>query len=114
VWRDLRDLDPTKDFSVEIENPIFASDAIVVCITPSIARASERFVRREILYEQTKRKPIIPVRFDAADVPILINHLTWVEGGSRLGSVGLDCVEELIEFYACLPSGWHPLVRPIH
>jgi hypothetical protein len=32
IWRDVRDLDPTADFSVEIERAIAASAAIVVCV----------------------------------------------------------------------------------
>ncbi|NEX11243.1 MAG: hypothetical protein C1942_00840 [Prosthecochloris sp.] len=79
VWRDLRDLDAFTDFSVEIERAISACDAMVVCITPSIAQASESFVRREILYAQAKEKPIVPLRIATAEVPLLIIHLTWVE-----------------------------------
>jgi hypothetical protein len=79
VWRDLRDLDAFADFSVEIERAIIASDAMVVCITPSIAHSTESFVRREVLYAQSKEKPIVPLRIANADVPLLIIHLTRID-----------------------------------
>ena len=79
VWRDLRELDAFADFSVEIERAIAASDVVIVCITASIAEARESFVRREILYAQSKAKPIVPLRIAHADVPILIVQLTWIE-----------------------------------
>jgi DNA polymerase III delta prime subunit len=80
AWRDQRDLDPYQDFSAEIETAIQASSHVVVCLTPSIAKRKDSFVRREIIYAQGK-VPISPVLFPgfaAGDIPILINHLTWL------------------------------------
>lgn len=80
-WRDERDLNPHQDFSVGIERAIRASRYLVVLLTPSIAERDDSFVRREILYAQGHKKPIIPLicpDFDSVDVPILINHLTWL------------------------------------
>ena len=80
VWRDLRTLDAFNDFSVEIERAIAAADVIVVLVTRSISESPESFVRREIIYAQGKKKRIVPIRLDNATVPILINHLTWIDG----------------------------------
>jgi TIR domain len=88
VWRDLRDLDAFADFSVEIERAIIASDSMVVCVTPSIAHARESFVRREILYAQSKGKPIVPLRIANAEIPILIVHLTWIDVSEVAGING--------------------------
>ena len=80
AWRDQRDLDPYQDFSAEIETAIQAASHVVVCLTPSIAQRKDSFVRREIIYAQG-RAPISPVLFPGfapGDIPILINHLTWL------------------------------------
>ncbi len=61
-WRDLRDIDPTKDFTAEIEKGIESVSHVVVCITPDTKRA-DSFVRREIQYALASGKPVIPLRF---------------------------------------------------
>jgi HEAT repeat protein len=78
TWRDKRDLDEYQDFSAEIEIGIRASRFVAVCVTPSIEQNPSSFVRREILYAQQKDKPIIPLVFPDADLPVLIVHLTWL------------------------------------
>lgn len=78
AWRDERDLDPYLDFSVEIEKGIRQASHVVVCLTPSINQRPESFVRREILYAQGNRKPVIPLLFPGAEPIVLINHLTWI------------------------------------
>lgn len=78
TWRDKRNLSEYNDFSAEIEIAIRAAHYVTVCVTPSIETSPTSFVRREIIYAQTKHKPIIPLVFPNASVPILINHLTWI------------------------------------
>lgn len=85
TWRDTSHLDALADFSVEIESAIAAADVVVVCISPSIAHASDSFVRREILYAQARGRPIVPLRLAGAEVPILIVQLTWIEVPSAQG-----------------------------
>jgi hypothetical protein len=111
VWRDLRDLDAFADFSVQIERAITASDAMVVCITPSIAQASESFVRREILYAQSKEKAIVPLRIANAEVPILIVHLTWIEA-SEVASVTGMLSPEIQRRLHMHKSGEQAVARP--
>jgi hypothetical protein len=77
TWRDKSNLNVFySDFSGEIGIAIRAADVIVVVVTPSIEQNPTSFVRREIVYAQSKRKPIIPLVFPGAVVPVLINHLT--------------------------------------
>ena len=78
VWRDVRALNPSADFSVEIETAISAARAVVLCITPSLDR-QDSFVRREILYAQAKQRRIIPIRLAQATIPVLVAHLTFIE-----------------------------------
>lgn len=77
-WLDTRNINPTQDFTAEIELAIENASHVAVCITPDSKR-SDSFVRREIQYAQALRKPVIPLRF--ADVPPhvqLINN-EWVD-----------------------------------
>lgn len=81
VWYDEHNLDPYLDFSMMIEHAIEESSHVVVCLTPDVASREDSFVRREIVYAQQRRKPIIPLLckgFDKDKVPILICHLTWI------------------------------------
>jgi RNA polymerase sigma factor (sigma-70 family) len=81
AWRDERDIDPYQDFSGEIEKAIEKATHVLVCLTPSIARRKDSFVRREIIYAQNWEKPITPLLFpgiEKRDVPTLINHLIWI------------------------------------
>ncbi len=78
TWRDLRNLNEYQDFSAEIEANIQLASYVAVCVTPSIDANPSSFVRREIIYAESKGKPIIPLVFPKATVPTLINHLTWI------------------------------------
>jgi len=78
TWRDTRSINEYQDFSAEIENAIRAASYVAVCVTPSIDANPHSFVRREIIYADSKQKPIIPLVFPNADVPTLVNHLTWI------------------------------------
>ena len=78
TWRDVRSIDPFKDFSAEIEVGIRDAKFVVVCVTPSLDTNPDSFVRREVLYALQRRKPIIPLIFPNSYVPTLVNHLIWV------------------------------------
>lgn len=78
TWRDKRSIDYYQDFSGEIEKAIRAADYVAVVVTPSVELNPQSFVRREIIYAQSKEKPIIPLIFPQATPPTLINHLTWI------------------------------------
>ncbi len=79
IWRDQRSLNEYNDFSAEIEINIRQADFVVVVVTPSIEQNPNSFVRREILYAQSKNKPIIPLVFPGADLPVSIIHLTYID-----------------------------------
>ena len=53
---DTRGIDPTQDFTAEIENAIDAATYMVACITPDVKRDNS-FVRREIGYAEAVGKP---------------------------------------------------------
>ncbi|MBZ0298165.1 MAG: HEAT repeat domain-containing protein, partial [Anaerolineae bacterium] len=79
TWYDQRNIDPTQDFSTEIEKGIKSVDSVVICLTPDVERA-DSFVRREIAYAQMKKKPIYVAKFDAnVDPPITIATNTYFE-----------------------------------
>lgn len=79
TWRDKRNLNEYNDFSAEIEINIREATFVAIVVTPSVEQNPSSFVRREILYAQSKNKPIIPLIFANATPPILINHLTYIE-----------------------------------
>jgi hypothetical protein len=81
TWRDTRSINEYQDFSAEIENAIRDASHVAVCVTPSIDANPHSFVRREVIYADSKEKPIIPLVFPNADVPTLVNHLTWIPFG---------------------------------
>lgn len=78
TWRDKRGIDPTKDFTVEIERAIEACKQVIVCITTDTLR-EDSFVRREIVYAQLCKKPIIVVRFEDVLTPITVVNNTWID-----------------------------------
>ncbi len=78
VWRDIRNIDPTRDFTADIENGIENASHMVVCATPDIKRDNS-FVRREIQYALLCEKPIIMARFADIKPPISIVNNTWVD-----------------------------------
>jgi HEAT repeat protein len=81
-WRDGRNLNLGRDYTIEIERAIRAADYVVVLLTSDVAvRKEDSFVNCEILEAQARGKPIIPLitrGFDPVDVPIQIKHLTWM------------------------------------
>jgi hypothetical protein len=78
TWRDTRGIDPAQDFTAEIEKAIQAASHVVVCVTPDVLR-EDSFVRREIAYANTLRKPILVARFAEVLPPIHIFTHTWVD-----------------------------------
>jgi len=76
VWRDNR-IDPTADFTGEIETALNDATHVVVVVTPDLKRA-DSFVRLEIGYALTQKKPIIPLLFPAGHRPIVIIHHTYI------------------------------------
>lgn len=75
TWRDKRDLDPTQDFTGEIEQAIREASHVVTCITPDVER-TDSFVRREIQYALAKDKPLYVARMHSGATPPIhiINH----------------------------------------
>ncbi|MCL4246910.1 MAG: HEAT repeat domain-containing protein [Anaerolineae bacterium] len=74
TWRDTRGIDPSHDFTAEIERAIEESRNVVACITPDVRRA-DSFVRREIGYALALGKPVLVARFKEVPPPIsVINH----------------------------------------
>ncbi|MBZ0280216.1 MAG: HEAT repeat domain-containing protein [Anaerolineae bacterium] len=93
VWRDVRDIDPVKDFTADIERGIQDSDFIIVCVTKDTQRP-DSFVRREIYYASLWKKPILITRFEDVIPSISIVTNEWIDffkgedkAFSRLGTI---------------------------
>jgi HEAT repeat protein len=78
TWRDIRGIDPSQDFTAEIEKAIKASRRVVVCVTPDVER-EDSFVRREIAYASYLKKPILVARFADVAPPINVFTHTWID-----------------------------------
>lgn len=78
TWRDKRSLDPTQDFTAELERAIESAAYVVVCITPDVRR-DDSFARREIGYALVVKKPVLVARFDDVPPPISIVNHTWID-----------------------------------
>ncbi len=76
AWRDNR-IDPTVDFTGEIETAINDATHVVVIVTPDLKRA-DSFVRLEIGYALTQKKPIIPLVLPGGHRPIVIINHTYI------------------------------------
>jgi formylglycine-generating enzyme required for sulfatase activity len=76
AWRDNR-IDPTVDFTGEIETAIDEATHVAVIVTPDLKRA-DSFVRLEISYALTQKKPIIPLVFPGGHRPIIIINHTYI------------------------------------
>ena len=88
AWRNNR-IDPTVDFTGEIERAIDNATHVVVIVTPDL-KHTDSFVRLEIGYALTQNKPIIPLVFPGGHRPIVIinhtyiNFADWEMGFARL------------------------------
>jgi hypothetical protein len=78
-WRDER-IDPTVDFTGEIEQALEAASHIAVVITPDVKRV-DSFVRLEIGYALLLKKRIIPLVFAGGHRPITIINHTYLDFG---------------------------------
>jgi hypothetical protein len=76
AWRDNR-IDPTVDFTSEIETAFDEATHVAVIVTPDLKR-SDSFVRLEISYALTQKKPIIPLVFPGGHRPITIINHTYI------------------------------------
>ncbi|HEX2906323.1 MAG TPA: SUMF1/EgtB/PvdO family nonheme iron enzyme [Phototrophicaceae bacterium] len=77
VWQDVRDLDPARPFDSAIEKAIREAPAMIVLITPDVAR-EDSFVRREIAYALEVGTRLIPLKCSGGIMPVTINLLTWI------------------------------------
>ncbi|MEO1166624.1 MAG: TIR domain-containing protein [Chloroflexota bacterium] len=75
-WRDDR-IDPTIDFTGEIETALNGATHVAVIVTADLKRA-DSFVRLEIGYALTHKKPIIPIVFKGGHRPITIINHTYI------------------------------------
>ncbi|MCD4684978.1 MAG: HEAT repeat domain-containing protein [Anaerolineae bacterium] len=89
TWRDIRGIDPAKDFTVEIERAIQASDYVVTCITPDVVERDDSFVRREIQYALVLKKPVLVARFADVPPPIHVVNHTWIDFFGRAWDTAL-------------------------
>lgn len=78
TWRDTRGIDPSQDFTAEIERAIENSSHVVTCITED-ARRDDSFVRREIQYAMLQKRPLIIARFEDVPPPIHVVTHTWID-----------------------------------
>jgi formylglycine-generating enzyme required for sulfatase activity len=76
AWRDDR-IDPTVDFTGEIEEALEQATHVAVVVTPDVKRG-DSFVRLEIGYALTHQKPIIPLVFPGGHRPITIINHTYI------------------------------------
>lgn len=77
AWRDNR-INPAVDFTGEIEDAIERATHFAVVLTPDVKR-SDSFVRLEIGYALTQKKPIIPLVFPGGHRPITIFNHTYID-----------------------------------
>jgi|GEM_PF-1847205 len=76
AWRDNR-INPTADFTAEIDEAIDSATHVIVIITPDVKR-KDSFVRLEIGYALTQKKPIIPLVFAGGHRPVVIINHTYI------------------------------------
>lgn len=77
-WRDVRDIDPSQDFTAELERAIEASSVVIVCVTPEVRRP-DSFVRREIAYARVCGKPVAVARYANISPPISVITNTFFD-----------------------------------
>lgn len=77
VWSD-HDLHSHMDFSSEIEKAIRQASHVIVCGSADVER-DDSFVRREILFAQKYKKPIIPLMLLNGYLPITIISNTYID-----------------------------------
>jgi TIR domain/NACHT domain/HEAT repeats len=78
TWRDTRSIDPTRDFTAELEHAIRTAAAVVTCVTADVER-DDSFVRREITYATLVGKPVVVARFEELVPPISVVNSSWFD-----------------------------------
>jgi hypothetical protein len=78
TWRDTRGIDPTADFTAEIEKAIESATYVIACITQDVKR-DDSFVRRELGYALAVKTPIVAARFANVVPPISIVNNTYFD-----------------------------------
>jgi hypothetical protein len=78
AWRDKRNIDPSADFTAEIEKGMEAAARVILCLTPDCLRDNS-FVRREVAYAEILHKPVLVARFADVRPPISVVNCTWVD-----------------------------------
>ncbi|MCD4687054.1 MAG: toll/interleukin-1 receptor domain-containing protein, partial [Anaerolineae bacterium] len=105
TWRDVRGIDPAKDFTGELEQAIRASQYMVACITPDVVRRGDSFVRREIQYALMEQKPVIVARFVDVTPPIHVVNNSYVDFfGCAWDVAQSELVTQLRKTPAALPT----------
>lgn len=95
AWRDNR-IDPAIDFTGEIEQALDEATHVVIIVTPDLKRA-DSFVRLEIGYALTHKKPIIPLVFPGGHRPITIINHTYINFAEWHNGYGM-LLERLKDF----------------
>lgn len=78
AWRDKRNIDPSADFTAEIEKGMESAARVILCLTPDCLRDNS-FVRREVAYAEILHKPVLVARFADVRPPISVVNCTWVD-----------------------------------
>ncbi len=119
-WLDEERLLPGQDWSLEIENALRASDAILLCFS-SVSVAKEGYIQREfkraMQYQEEKPEGtifLIPIRLDPCELPYSIRGIQYVaypEGYPRL-VLALQARAEELKRKVALPLDLPPDYRP--
>jgi predicted nucleotide-binding protein len=91
VWIDRRNIDPSQNFTEEIEQAIQNANLVLVLLSSNTSRDTS-FVRREIQYASLMNKTILPVKIESqAKIPISVAGLTWIDISENI-SEGIEAL----------------------
>ncbi|HEX2620177.1 MAG TPA: TIR domain-containing protein, partial [Phototrophicaceae bacterium] len=99
TWRDKRGINPSQDFTAEIERAIRGSRQMVVCVTPDVTR-EDSFVRQEVAYAAYLKKPIIVARFEEVPPPLPVFNHTWLDFFKLGWETGLQQLQDWLGRFA--------------
>jgi len=77
VWYDLTDLEGGDRWSVEISNAIKACDAFIIVVSPR--SMDSNWVEKEFLYASNRKKRIVPILFEACDLPLWLLDIHYID-----------------------------------
>jgi hypothetical protein len=84
VWLDEARLLPGQDWEREIKKALKAADTVIVCLS-RLSIVKEGYVQKEVrrAIAIAEEKPpgtifLIPVKLDACEVPLELEHLHWI------------------------------------